>query len=204
MSFNAVFRLVCMACLCLLALTHCAPLKKVRPVLNPTMYYAQYKKTLQALSTWSISGLVGVVMPKKTASANVRWSQKAKSYVILVSGPLGIGATKISGDDHGVVLLNAKGKKFQAKNAKTLMAQNLGWSVPVSGLAYWIKGVVSPLAPSHFSLNAFGVVKQIEQNGWVIKYSGYHYEGKWILPKKIILQQPGLRVTLIINQWQIT
>ena len=183
-------------------LSACVPDKIVMPVANPIKFYQHYQGILQKQQRWQFSGLVGFRVPNKTASANISWQQRGKVFSIILSGPLGIGANKLVGNGQMVTLTNDQGKTFKANSAKRLMMQNMGWSVPVKGLIYWLKGLAVPGVPKVLKLNAFGLIDTLAQEGWLIRYSQYHYADKLILPGRIIMNQRDVHITLVINHWQ--
>ncbi|NIN34367.1 MAG: lipoprotein localization factor LolB, partial [Gammaproteobacteria bacterium] len=55
--------------------------------------------------------------------------------------PLGRGTYQLNGDSQLVSLLTAENKLYQAETPEILLQNNLGWSVPVDGLKYWVKGI---------------------------------------------------------------
>ncbi|MDE4976265.1 outer membrane lipoprotein LolB, partial [Francisella tularensis subsp. holarctica] len=75
---------------------------------------------------------------------NYTYLQDGDNFSIKLYVPLGIGSIEIKGDTNSVSLENSKGQKLTAKDAKTLMLDQLGWYVPVEGLKYWIKAIAIP------------------------------------------------------------
>jgi outer membrane biogenesis lipoprotein LolB len=83
----------------------------------------------------------------------------------------------------------------------------------VSGLQYWLKGVPAPgkLARTP-KVNAEGLIVELEQNGWIIRYDAYtHYTHPTLktlsLPQRIQLEHfsnnPNRRTKLkfVLQKW---
>ena len=166
----------------------------------PQASWQQYQLKLNAMQTWSIYGLVGVVTPQRMSSAHFSWQQNHSMYHMSFSGPLGIGEVRLSNQGGIVRLIQSSGKVLSASNPEALMQNELGWSVPLSGLRFWIRGLPQPAAmtPS-IQLNHYGVLQKLQQSGWQIHYSQYHMHDGVPLPYKIILQRPGLKVSMILE-----
>lgn len=203
MRLTRFFQCSFLGFLLLIGLGACVPIKTLTPVANPRLTYKQYQLHLEKLVTWRFSGLIGFRVPNKTGSATIHWQQQGKRFVIWLSGPLGLGANKLEGDHRAVQLTDAKGHVYTAANAEALMQKNLGWSVPVAGLTYWLKGVAVPNQASNITLNSYGALASLQQAGWLIEYSHYVYMNDLPMPGKIMMIQGNITLTLIINQWSL-
>lgn len=162
------------------------------------------KQSLSALTSWQIRGRVAIKPTDpslgESFSANLFWRQLDQNYDIELFGPIGLGAIKLLGQPGTVTLTDSQGHKYQARSPESLMQQQLNWSLPISQLYYWVRGLPAPnnkidkriLDPQHRLL-------VLEQDGWKISYQSYRYINKVWLPKKIVLQAETLKVVLVIN-----
>lgn len=156
---------------------------------------------LEALDTWVLAGKAGLRTPDDTTSANLDWSQHPHYYRLLISGPFGSGRSTLEGREGRFSLTTAEGR-FEAETPEALMEQQLGWSLPVSALSDWIRGL--PAADSDYTLahDDLGFPLRLEQDGWQIDYRDWVLaEGLW-LPRRMIMAIDDFRVTLVVTEWR--
>lgn len=156
----------------------------------------------QALDAWSLAGKVGLRTRNGAESANINWQQRPDTYRILISGPFGAGRTLLTGSPAGVTLVNGEGR-FQAGTPEALMEQQLGWSLPVSALDYWVRGLPAPDSQARLEYDAQGFPQRLRQFGWTIEYRDWTRVDALWLPRRLVMTYGELRATLIANQWQL-
>lgn len=88
-------------------------------------------------------------------------------------------------------------------SAENLMESQLGWSLPVSNLLWWVRGLPAPDSAYQLQLNDDSLAHRLEQDGWQLEYVRYQtLENDTRLPERIQLQGPQLQLTLLVKQWQ--
>jgi len=136
--------------------------------------------------------------------ATLEWRQSHHHYLIVLTGPLGIGALQILGNPREVSLTTSKGQHFQASTPEVLIKQHLGWNIPVSPLQYWLQGLPAPgRPPSAIELDAQNQFSVLRQQGWTIHYERYTHQGGIRFPQKLLLTHGSLRLKFIFKNWQI-
>jgi len=159
---------------------------------------------LSKLTTWQASGRIAVRMDKEAWSATLQWQQQRQEYFLRLIAPLGQGTYEITGNKAGVFLRTAKNEVYKAETPESLMEGNFGWSVPVSGLIYWIRGLPEPGARTEqLLLDEQGRITDLSQSGWRVSFSAYNEAGGYELPGRIALQNNKLKVRLVIKHWKI-
>ncbi|GGX82206.1 outer-membrane lipoprotein LolB [Litchfieldella qijiaojingensis] len=156
---------------------------------------------LERLEHWTLAGKVGLRTPQDSTSANLDWTQYPGYYRMLISGPFGSGRNLLEGRQGRVSLSTSEGR-FEADSPEALMEQQLGWSLPISALDHWVRGLPAP--GSHYEREAdeLGYPKQLQQAGWEIDYRDWRQaDGLW-LPQRMVMTYDELRATLVINDWQ--
>ncbi|WP_192036547.1 lipoprotein insertase outer membrane protein LolB [Halomonas sp. YLGW01] len=156
---------------------------------------------LEALSSWTLAGKVGLRTPDENTSANLDWRQRPHYYRLLISGPFGAGRTTLEGTAQEVTLTNGEGR-LSANSAEALLEQALGWSLPVSSLDHWIRGLPAPEGNVEREVDALGYPTRLIQSGWTIDYGGWMPAGDLWLPRRLDMQRPGIEATLLITIWQ--
>ncbi|WP_173405918.1 lipoprotein insertase outer membrane protein LolB [Francisella philomiragia] len=171
---------------------------------NVTFDQKLTSEELLQLNKWQAKGVIGIIYNNQAESANYVYAQDGDNFSISLYGPLGIGSVEIKGDADEVSLENSKGQQITAKDAKTLMLEQLGWYVPVDGLKYWIKAIAIPNIKHNTELNSKGLLSKLSQNGWDISYQNYELvDSKYPLPAKIRMTRENLILKIIIKSWQI-
>ncbi len=143
--------------------------------------------------SWFADGILGYNENGKGFSANYYWQNTAQKYHIQLIGPLGAWRAMLSGDKHSAALTMSDGRVFHAKDAGTLMQENLGWSIPVIDLRYWFLGLPNPAMKYKIQRTANGDMQQIQQAGWIIDYSEHR--------TRLVLTQGQKKITVIIEHF---
>lgn len=158
----------------------------------------------QQLKHWHISGKFGVRLQNEAHSAYVEWTQHNTHFEVLLFGPLGQGKSRLRGSDNHVQLDTANGETWHDTSPEALLERLYGWQLPVSRAQYWVKGLAAPNSPAQLLRDTNGNITHLEQDGWTIDYTAYlpPVPGQAQLPQKLVMRYDGVRVTLLIRQWQ--
>ena len=168
---------------------------------SPALWSA-HKQQLTQLDGWQINGKVGIRAPKDSGSATLFWLQRQDYYDIRLSGPLGRGAARLTGRPGSVLLEVANQGRYEAPTPEALLGEQLGWSLPVSHLVWWVRGLPAPGSKSRVTLNGDRRLANLEQDGWKIEYLSYVEQNGFWLPERVKLHGPDLDVTLVVKDWQ--
>lgn len=160
-----------------------------------------HKQQIAPLDAWQISGKLGIRSEQESGSAVLFWLQRQDYFDIRLSGPLGQGSTRLTGRQGAVSLEIANRGTFQATSAQDLMQQQLGWSLPVENLLWWVRGLPAPHSKSQVQLDSNSLLARLEQDNWQVEYLSYRSENGLQLPERIKLSGAGLNITLVIKEW---
>lgn len=105
------------------------------------------------LDGWQINGKIGIRAPKDSGSGTLFWLQRQDYYDIRLSGPLGRGAARLTGRPGQVALEVANQGRYEAPTPEALLEEQLGWKLPVSHLAWWVRGLPAPDSKSRLTLD---------------------------------------------------
>lgn len=167
-----------------------------------TAAWQAHRKAVTPLDSWTLQGKLGVRAPRESGSGTVLWLQEHDQYDIRLSGPLGRGATRIQGNDHGVTLDIAGQPPMSAPSAEALLEQQVGWRLPVEHLLWWVRGLPAPGSPSHLQLNPDSQLARLAQAGWTVEYSRYQQIDGVQLPQRLQLSGYDMLLTLVITHWE--
>lgn len=161
------------------------------------------QEALNKLDNWSLQGRLVIISGDEGWSAALHWVQNEGNYTMRFIAPLGQGTYQLHGDQKLVSFLTAKNELFQADNPEQLLQNNLGWSVPVHGLKYWIKGVPEPgIKSENLLIDDQGRMTELQQSGWHINISRYSDFDGTELPSKLFMKNDQLQLRLVIQDWK--
>ena len=169
----------------------------VPPPMHPAGW-TERLQLLQRINDWDLQGRAAVAIGSRGWQASVDWRQHADHSVVHLAGPLGIGASVLALGPDG---LSVNGSPPSPEGVE-IMAQRLGFALPVSNLRYWLLGVPDPAGPSSVRFNAQDRVASLEQAGWTVDFLRYRVQaGDW-LPALLVLRSEGVRVRIVVDRWQ--
>ena len=167
--------------------------------------WVQRQQALSQIDDWRISGKLGVRQGDRIDSAVINgWTQRGTEFDInLSSAVFGMGATNLRGTPHSIWLTQAGEEPLYSDQPEALIYQQTGWTLPIESLFSWIKGIPAPITNSESAFDLSGRLYELQQLGWTIRYTDYHDTEPYPLPRKIVLERENVRVTLVINDWQL-
>lgn len=160
-------------------------------------YSTEPKSGLSSLSKWSFEGRLALKGVKEAWQANIAWHHVINEESVKLSGPLGQGATLIHLAGDLVSIDRGDGKTSSSSHSEEFVRQQLGVFVPVRSLRYWVVGLPEPKSSFIKTNNGF---KQAE---WMIEYDQMQKINDYLLPHKITVTNPKVKLKLIIDQWDL-
>lgn len=151
------------------------------------------------LQQWQWQGKIGLRSEHQATSAYINWRQCEQHFDIRLSGPMGQGAAHLYGDDTAVILDRGQEGRLHAPSAEQLLEQQLGWSIPVSQLQYWLRGLPAP----ELGYRPLATNNGFEQAGWQLSYLRVNNVAGHTLPGKLVAEHPPYKITLILKNWDL-
>ena len=166
--------------------------------------WQSHARDLSRLRSWSLLGIVAVRPAGGDASrVTMRWRQSPDSYLVRFMGPLGVGLFEVEGSATAVEARFPDGRRTSAASPEALLEQEIGWSVPLQGLRYWIVGAPVPDgAPLEMELDDRGRLARLEQAGWTVVYERYGTVGGLSLPERIRFSNESVDATVVVRRWK--
>jgi outer membrane lipoprotein LolB len=165
------------------------------PVKSDARYSAAERKHLYKLKKWSFDGRISLSDGRESWSATVIWSHDDGRDEIRLAGPLGQGAAVITLTKNLIIIDRGDDKPKQSTQADDFIQLQLGISVPVRALRYWVLGLTDPSYPFLEAGDGF------EQSKWIVHYLQMQKLGEEWLPRKIGAEQGNAKLKLFIDQW---
>lgn len=168
---------------------------------NPAQWQA-HKIQVSQIDGWQITGKLGLKTPNESGSATLQWLQRQSYFDIRLSGPLGQGASRLTGRPGETALEVANHGRFSAESPEALLEQQLGWQLPVTHLLWWVRGLPEPDSRSQLVLDADSRLARLTQEDWRVDYLDYLEQDGYALPSRLKLYGPDLEITLVIKDWR--
>lgn len=158
---------------------------------------------LAAITNWEFTGRIGVRDEHEAHSSSIRWQQREEEYVINLWGTLNAGATQITGSPTLVTLQQQGKAALMAATPEQLVAEQLGYELPVLQLRYWIKGILAPGSVGTPSFNEENHLIALQQDGWTVQYMAYTNYDTESLPTRIRIEKSPLRLDFVRLNWTL-
>ena len=189
------------ASLALLLLAGCAAQAPMEEGGRQAGQWERQQADVEAFDTWTLIGKAGLRTSQESQSANLDWSQHPHYFRMLISGPFGGGRSVLEGREGRFSLTTGEGR-FEAETPEALMEEQLGWSLPVSAMPDWVRGLPGDHASYQLETDELGFPLHLEQDGWEIDYRDWNeVEGMW-LPRRLVMNYDDVRITLVVNEWR--
>lgn len=159
------------------------------------------QRKLRAVRKFHVLGALSITTKQQTYLANYDWQQQGDSYTIRLTSSLNAVSYVISGRPGHVVLQQSNKKPVIAKSLAQIMQTEVGYSLPLLGMRYWIFGLPAPGKHSS-KFDNYGHLQQLSQQGWQINYLIYATHAHLDLPRLLRVTGHGLAIKYVIKQWQ--
>jgi outer membrane lipoprotein LolB len=157
------------------------------------------------LSTADTPFTIGGRMSARHGNAGIAggfsWQHASGHDAIELSTPLGQTLAKLQGDARGATVELQDGRVETAPTWDALTERAFGVTIPVQGLAAWIRG--RPRADARFSVerDATGRVSALRQDGWDVVYA--YADDNARNPFRVTLSYPGaepIEVRVVVDR----
>lgn len=181
-GFQAAFRL-----LLLTLLSGCASAPQLLPGSAPQGGFA-------------LSARLGVRQGEQGFTGGLIWRHEANADEIRLHTPLGQMVAEL--DLHPTrAVLRLADRVVEADEIGELMTKELGWSLPLAGLADWVRGLPRAQVPHVAERDLSGRLSRLEQDGWEITYQAYQEEPLQ-RPRRLVMKNADLELRLVIDRWE--
>jgi outer membrane lipoprotein LolB len=184
-------------------LAGCATQRPAMP--DRTESAAALQERLLGLRQWEARGRVAMKSADSGGQGSLQWLQTGSAARIRLSGPFGAGAYEINWMP-GQLSVMSRGAEAALEYvgpdaAERFLAEQLGWSFPVTSIRYWLLGLADPAASAAEQSDAWGRLVELRQSGWVVRYEDYAQNDATWLPHKLVIEREDLRLRVVIDKW---
>ena len=167
------------------------------------LLYEERSGALAGAERWALKGRLAVNDGEDGGSGHLNWQKHGQNSSMNFHGALGRGAWQLNVDGNGAVLEWADGEIHRANSVGELVLQQLGWTIPVNALAWWVRGLTAPGDWDLRILDQDGNIEKLSQLGWNIEYSRYRDAGSVSMPVKLTARRRSYTVKVAIQDWDL-
>ncbi|MBR7747685.1 lipoprotein insertase outer membrane protein LolB [Undibacterium baiyunense] len=159
---------------------------------SPKFSNAQHSQPRTMQEQVQLTGRISIQYQQReqteTISTSFEWQQAPQELTITLSSPLGQTIATVQQNAQGAVLTQAKQEPRSAPDIEQLLAENLGWTIPVTGLKGWLQGF-DIQANGKFAAVPVQDYFQVQSQGWQLQFISWQEDAGTIRPKRIDLQR---------------
>jgi outer membrane lipoprotein LolB len=186
-----LFRFFFLACIAA-AIAGCSQSGRLEDKQRAQELWAARQQALLDFDSWDVHARAALKLESGVYNIGIRWQRQAETSTILLEAPFGQGVFRIESD-----------AIFEDSSAEALLEKMIGWSLPISGLDYWIRGLPRPDSVYSHRLDEGGRARSIDQDQWSIGYLDYFARQENLqLPRRVKLLSDKVTLKLIIERWQ--
>ena len=152
---------------------------------------------------FSIGGRISARRADAGIAGAFTWIHDASHDAIDLSSPLGQTLAKLERGPDGVVVRLPDGRTQSAASWQALTERAFGVTIPVDGLAWWIRGVPRTGAPFTVERDSVGRASLLRQQAWTVVYA--YADDAALRPFRASLSYPGaepVEVRVVVDRWQ--
>jgi outer membrane lipoprotein LolB len=163
----------------------------------------QHAQALVALQAWRMSGRAAVSTPGQAGTVSMTWRQQGEEYNVELRAPWGAGTVRVDGGPAGVMLRTSRGVQEFGSTPRELLRRHSGLDLPLEALRYWLIGLPQPGAAAQPEVDARGLLTELRQHGWRIRYRRYGEFQNLALPTRLDLSGEGIEVRIAVQAWTL-
>jgi outer membrane lipoprotein LolB len=154
---------------------------------------------------WQLAGKLGIRADRLAESATINWRQCGAHFDVRLTSPLGQTVARVEGSGDRLSVWMDGREPVVTAEPEQLLQEQLGWSIPLRALRYWVRGEaapdsVAPGAAAQFS-GPQGQPAALAQSGWQVRYPAWHQREDLALPARVIASDARVQATLLIREW---
>jgi len=186
---------------CLILLCSCSTLPKD----DPTPQSAVSRQAdISRYSDWRAEGRISLSSPQQSVAGALEWLQNGADYRVGLTAFLGQRALSIEQHADWATLQVRGDNKITGASAESLLRRRLGVRVPLSQLAFWIRGLPGTVGAAQY--DRFGrlySIKYQDPDGrdWRARVKQYSTVQELDLPRTIEVTDGEHKIRLVLSDW---
>jgi outer membrane lipoprotein LolB len=194
-------RLGLFAPLLLVALVACTPHRARPPDAAQLAAQEAREAQLAASPAFSLKGRIAVSGQGDGGSGSFEWWQADADFDFSLRSPVARQTWRMQFIDGDVRLEGLDGGPRWGFDPEAMLADEVGWTIPVRALGFWVRGARAPDRPAEIWFDAEGRLARLRQDGWQVDYRDWFATGDPLLPRRVFAERGDARVRLVVERW---
>lgn len=140
--------------------------------------------------SYNVNGRFSIITQKDNSYGNFTWQHSSQFDDVSLMSPIGNVVAKIIVESNIATLKTSDGS-YSGKDLDSLLMQQLGYTLPITYLHYWMQGIPLPEYPVTNKLQS-----GFMQLGWKVEYLKWQDENH---PYIMQISNDAMRIKLLIN-----
>jgi outer membrane lipoprotein LolB len=172
-------------------------------VLSACAMLAPSDRPDQRAAAFDLVGRVAVTFDGRNFTSGLRWQHAVDSDEVWLMTPTGQALAHILADDEKATLTGSDRQTHTAADVEALTRRALGWELPLTRLAWWVRGETVPGSePQAPVRDQQGRLVRFAQDGWNITLAHAAETGARGLPQRVELARGSHQIRLVIDSWR--
>lgn len=151
---------------------------------------------------WRVTGRLSVSDGERGGQMSFDWRGQGRQHDLRLRSVVGGKSWRLMFNERGALIEGSDVGLVRADDPDVLAAEIVGWPIPVSQLAYWLRGLTASDA-DRVTFAADGTMATIGQGDWTLEYVRYDQPGSGpLMPERVEALSAPYRVRMILRTWR--
>jgi len=156
-----------------------------------------------AYPIWSVNGRVGLSDGRRGGSLAFDWSADGPIHEVRLRTVTGGRQWRLRFGPMQATLEGSDVGLLRGPDPEPLVEAAVGWPIPVSELAWWIRGIVPPGRETAIRFAADGTLASASSPPWEIAFERFDDWSGELMPARIDARSADYRVRLVLRGWHL-
>lgn len=151
---------------------------------------------------WRVTGRLSVSDGEQGGQMSFDWRGQGQQHDLRLRSVVGGKQWRLMFNEGGALIEGSDVGLVRAADPDVLVAEIVGWPIPVSQLAFWLRGLTAS-EQDRVSFAADGTMATIGNEDWTLEYLRYDQPVAGpLMPERVEALSPPYRVRMILRTWR--
>lgn len=151
---------------------------------------------------WRVTGRLSVSDGDQGGQMTFDWRGTGSQHDLRLRSVVGGKQWRLMFNEGGALIEGSDVGLMQGPDPDVLVAEIVGWPIPVTRLAYWLRGLTAT-DQDELTFAADGTMAGIGQGDWNLEYVRYEQPSSGpLMPERVEALSPPYRVRMILRTWR--
>ncbi len=153
-------------------------------------------------SSWRVSGRLALSDGQQGGQLSFDWRAEGDQHDVHLRTVAGGRQWRLLFNDQGALLEGSEVGLVRGPDPDLLVAEVVGWPIPVRRLAFWLRGLNSSLG-EEVTYAADGTMTSIAGQDWVLEYQRYSQVADGpLMPQRMQARSAPYEVRILLRGWR--